>query len=46
MAVMEVFLAQCLGGAHEPIGHALEGSTIDAVIGGEHIRGLAAAALR
>ena len=45
VAVMEVFLSQCIGGAHEPIGGALEHSSIRAVIGGEHITGLAKAAL-
>jgi len=45
VAVMEIFLSQCIGGAHEPIGSALESSTIRAVIGGEHITGLAKAAL-
>jgi dipeptidyl aminopeptidase/acylaminoacyl peptidase len=46
IAVIEVFLSQCIGGVYEPFGSALEDSTIDAVLGGEHIAGLAAAALR
>ena len=34
MAVAEAFLAEHLGGAHEPIGDAFEGSSIEIVTGG------------
>jgi dipeptidyl aminopeptidase/acylaminoacyl peptidase len=43
-AVLEVFLSQCIGGTVEPFGTALHGSSIRAVMGGEHIAGLAKAA--
>lgn len=44
-AALEVFLSQCIGGVHQPIGDALAGSTVRAVVGGQHIAGLSAAAL-
>jgi dipeptidyl aminopeptidase/acylaminoacyl peptidase len=42
-AVMEVFLAECLGGRHEPAGDDFEGSSITVPVGAEHIPGLAEA---
>jgi dipeptidyl aminopeptidase/acylaminoacyl peptidase len=39
-AVAEVFLAQCLGGAYEPFGRDLKGSTIRVPAGAEHVLGL------
>ena len=42
-AVTEVFLAQCLGGRHEPIDSALVGSSITVPVGKEYIPGLAEA---
>ena len=40
-AVTEVFLAQCLGGRHEPIDSAIVGSSMTVPVGKEHIPGLA-----
>lgn len=45
-AIMEVFLSRCIGGSYEDLGDALVGSSVDVVVGGEHIPGLAAASLR
>ena len=45
-AVAEVFLAQCLGGAYEPYGKDLKGSTISVPAGGEHVLGLQGALQR
>ena len=42
-AVTEVFLAQCLGGRHEPIDSAFVGSSITVPAGKEYIPGLAEA---
>jgi dipeptidyl aminopeptidase/acylaminoacyl peptidase len=42
-AVAEVFLSNCLGGAHEPIGDALVGSSIQVPTGADQIKGLDAA---
>ena len=42
-AVAEAFLAQCLGGRYEPLGDGLEGSSITAPSGSEHVPGLSAA---
>ena len=39
-AVTEVFLGQCLGGRSEPIGDALDGSSIRVPYGAGFIRGL------
>ena len=39
-AVTEVFLAECLGGRHEPFGDDLVGSSITIPIGAQHIPGL------
>lgn len=39
-AVTEVFLAQCLGGRHEPIKNALKGSSLLVPVGADHIPGL------
>jgi len=39
-AVTEVFLGQCLGGRYEPIGDALEGSSITVPYGANFISGL------
>lgn len=39
-AIMEVFLASCLGGRSQPIGNALEGSSTQVPVGAEHIAGL------
>jgi dipeptidyl aminopeptidase/acylaminoacyl peptidase/beta-lactamase regulating signal transducer with metallopeptidase domain len=39
-AVTEVFLAQCLGGRHEPIQTALQGSSLIVPVGAERIPGL------
>ena len=39
-AVTEVFLAQCLGGRHEPIEAALKGSSLIVPVGADHIPGL------
>ena len=40
-AVTEIFLSKCLGGRAEPIGSALEGSSVIVPTGAEHIAGLA-----
>jgi len=40
-AVAEQFLSQCIGGRAEPIGDALQGSTVKVTAGGELIPGLA-----
>jgi dipeptidyl aminopeptidase/acylaminoacyl peptidase len=45
-AVAEVFLAQCLGGAYEPFGKDLKGSTISVPAGAEHVLGLQGALQR
>jgi hypothetical protein len=45
-AVAEVFLAQCLGGAYEPYGKDLEGSTIRVPAGAENVLGLQGALQR
>ena len=42
-AVAEAFLAECLGGAHEPFGDAFEGSSITVPVGAEHVPGLSEA---
>jgi len=42
-AVTEQFLAKCVGGRAEPIGEALQGSTMRVVAGGDLAPGLAAA---
>ena len=42
-AVAEAFLAQCLGGRYEPLGDDLEGSSITAPSGSQHVPGLSAA---
>lgn len=42
-AVTEAFLAKCLGGAYEPIGGDLKGSSLDVKAGAEHVPGLAEA---
>ncbi|MCG8443425.1 MAG: S9 family peptidase [Caulobacterales bacterium] len=42
-AVMEGFLAACLGGRAEPIGAAFTGSSIEILHGAEHVEGLSAA---
>jgi dipeptidyl aminopeptidase/acylaminoacyl peptidase len=39
-AVLDIFLAQCLGGVYEPIGRDLEGSSMTVQAGVEHIYGL------
>lgn len=39
-AITEAFLAQCLGGRHEPIEAALKGSSLVVPAGAEHIPGL------
>jgi dipeptidyl aminopeptidase/acylaminoacyl peptidase len=39
-AVAEAFLAECLGGRHEPLGDDLAGSSITVPAGAEHIPGL------
>ncbi len=39
-AIMEVFLANCLGGRSQPIGNALDGSSTQVPVGAEHITGL------
>ncbi|MEM9208965.1 MAG: prolyl oligopeptidase family serine peptidase, partial [Pseudomonadota bacterium] len=39
-AIMEVFLADCLGGRSQPIGAALDGSSVGVPVGAEHIAGL------
>jgi dipeptidyl aminopeptidase/acylaminoacyl peptidase len=39
-AIGEAFLAQCLGGRSEPIGDALEGSSLQVPVGAQHIPGL------
>lgn len=39
-AVMEGFLQECLGGAAEPVGSAMEGSSIEILHGGEFIANL------
>jgi hypothetical protein len=39
-AIMEVFLANCLGGRAQPIGNALDGSSIIVPAGAEYIAGL------
>jgi len=45
-AVAEGFLAQCLGGRAEPIGKALEGSSVEAIEGAALVPGLEAAVPR
>ena len=40
-AVMEAFLAKCLGGRYEPVGDAFDGSSLQAVHGAEFAPGLA-----
>ena len=40
-AVTEIFLAQCLGGSYEPVGHSFDGSTITVPAGADQIHGLA-----
>ena len=45
-AVTEVFLAQCLGGRHEPIDIALNDSSLVVPVGAEHIPGLSDALAR
>ena len=42
-AVTEAFLAKCLGGAYQPIGEDLKGSSLDVKVGAEHVPGLAEA---
>ncbi len=44
-AVAEAFLAQCLGGRHEPIDDDCEGSSITVPIGAENVPGLTEALL-
>jgi dipeptidyl aminopeptidase/acylaminoacyl peptidase len=44
-AVAEAFLAQCLGGRHEPIDDDFEGSSITVPIGAENVPGLTEALL-
>ena len=39
-AVAEAFLAECLGGRHEPLGDDLAGSSVTVPAGAEHIPGL------
>ncbi len=39
-AITEAFLAQCLGGRAEPVGHDFEGSSVTVPVGKEHIKGL------
>jgi dipeptidyl aminopeptidase/acylaminoacyl peptidase len=43
-AVMEGFLAECLGGRAEPIGDAFQGSTVQILHGADYVEGLAEAA--
>ncbi len=45
-AIMEVFLANCLGGRYEPIANQIEGSSTQVPVGVEHIEGLAGALAR
>lgn len=40
LAVTEAFLAECLGGRHEPVGDDFAGSSIIVPVGAEHIPGL------
>ena len=40
LAVAEAFLAECLGGRHEPVGDDFAGSSIRVPVGAEHIPGL------
>ncbi len=42
-AVMEGFLAECLGGRAEPIGDAFDGSTVQVLHGADYVDGLAEA---
>jgi len=42
-AILEVFLGQCLGGRYEEITSQIEGSSVQAPVGVEHIPGLAEA---
>ena len=42
-AIAEAFLAECLGGRHEPIGHDFEGSSITVPVGAEELPGLSGA---
>lgn len=42
-AIAEAFLAQCLGGRHEPIGEALLGSSVQVLEGADGVPGLSAA---
>lgn len=44
-AVAEAFLAQCLGGRHEPIDDDFEGSSITVPVGAENVPGLTEALL-
>jgi dipeptidyl aminopeptidase/acylaminoacyl peptidase len=39
-AIMEVFLAECLGGRSQPFGDAFEGSSTQVPVGAEHVPGL------
>ena len=39
-AVTEAFLAECLGGRHEPPGQDFAGSSITVPVGAEHVPGL------
>ncbi|WP_126172044.1 S9 family peptidase [Altericroceibacterium xinjiangense] len=39
-AIVENFLASCLGGRAEPIGDAVKSSTAEIAMGAEHVRGL------
>jgi dipeptidyl aminopeptidase/acylaminoacyl peptidase len=41
--VSEAFLARCLGGAYQPLGDDLQGSSIEVPVGAEHVPGLAEA---
>ena len=45
-AVMEIFLAQCLGGSYQPIGHDFDGSSITVPVGKSEIATLATSSLR
>jgi dipeptidyl aminopeptidase/acylaminoacyl peptidase len=46
MAIVEVFLGQCLGGRSEPIENALDGSSAHIAVGGRYIPGLSQASQR
>jgi hypothetical protein len=39
-AVADVFLAQCLGGAYQPVGDDFKGSSITVPNGAEHVFGI------